>query len=218
MAHPYWPLYDLRLRTPRLELRPPTDDDLLELARLAARGIHDPGQMPFAIPWTDLPSPDLERGVFQYYWRCRGAFGPGEWWLDLAAYHGGQLVGVQGVGAKDFKVLRTVNTGSWVGRSFQRQGYGREMRAAVLHLAFAGLGAEVAISSAFADNAASERVSRALGYREDGTERKAPRGEPREVHRFRIDRGDWERTRRIEVEMEDPQPCLMLLGLAPTAR
>ena len=31
MGHP-WPLFDLRLRTPRLELRLPTDDDLLALA------------------------------------------------------------------------------------------------------------------------------------------------------------------------------------------
>jgi hypothetical protein len=33
-AHP-WPLFDLRLRTPCLELRLPTDDDLLELMRVA---------------------------------------------------------------------------------------------------------------------------------------------------------------------------------------
>jgi hypothetical protein len=37
-AHP-WPLFDLRVRTPNLELRLPTDDDLLELARVARAGI-----------------------------------------------------------------------------------------------------------------------------------------------------------------------------------
>ncbi len=39
------------------------------------------------------------------------------------------------------------------------------MRAAVLHLAFAGLEAEYADSDAFTDNAASLGVSRKLGYR-----------------------------------------------------
>ena len=35
-GHP-WPLFDLRLRTPRLELRLPTDDDLLELVGIVDR-------------------------------------------------------------------------------------------------------------------------------------------------------------------------------------
>jgi hypothetical protein len=43
MAHPYWPLWDLVVRTPTVELRMPTDDDLVRLAQLAGAGIHDPG-------------------------------------------------------------------------------------------------------------------------------------------------------------------------------
>ena len=34
MGHPFWPLFDLRVRTPTLELRLPTDDDLVAIARL----------------------------------------------------------------------------------------------------------------------------------------------------------------------------------------
>ena len=54
MAHP-WPLFDLRLRTPRLELRVPADDDLLELAAIARAGLHDPDVHPFLVPWDELP-------------------------------------------------------------------------------------------------------------------------------------------------------------------
>ena len=43
-------LYGLRLRTPRLELRLWSHDELLELGRLAERGIHPPDEMPFASP------------------------------------------------------------------------------------------------------------------------------------------------------------------------
>jgi RimJ/RimL family protein N-acetyltransferase len=43
------------------------------------------------------------------------------------------------------------------------------MRAAALHLAFAGLGAREATSEAFADNRASNRVSQTLGYEPNGT-------------------------------------------------
>ncbi len=42
------------------------------------------------------------------------------------------------------------------------------MRAAVLHLAFAGLGAQHAVSGAHDHNTASLTVSRKLGYRDDG--------------------------------------------------
>jgi hypothetical protein len=50
------------------------------------------------------------------------------------------------------------------------------MRAAVLHLAFAGLGAAEAVSGAFDDNAPSLGVSEKLGYESDGIERLAASG------------------------------------------
>src|SRR5687767_14192590 len=69
MAHPYWPFFDLRVRTPRIELRPAcSTEDITELARLAAAGIHPPEFMPFSMPWSDAPSPELERGAIQHYW------------------------------------------------------------------------------------------------------------------------------------------------------
>jgi hypothetical protein len=39
--------------TPRLELRYVDDELGAELAELATQGIHDPGFMPFSVPWTD---------------------------------------------------------------------------------------------------------------------------------------------------------------------
>jgi RimJ/RimL family protein N-acetyltransferase len=53
--------------------------------------------------------------------------------------------------------------GSWPGRRYQRQGAGTEMRAAVLFLAFDGLGALAAESGALEGNDASSRVSGKLG-------------------------------------------------------
>ncbi len=47
-----WPLFGLRLRSARLELRLPTDDDLLELLDVAKSGIHPPGEMPFGAAWS----------------------------------------------------------------------------------------------------------------------------------------------------------------------
>jgi RimJ/RimL family protein N-acetyltransferase len=86
------------------------------------------------------------------------------------------------------------------------------MRAAVLHLAFAGLGAERAESAAFSDNPASAAVSRALGYAEDGTEVKIVRDQARLSIRFLLTRDAWLASNRIEVGIEGLEPCLPLLG------
>lgn len=42
MTPPAWPLYGLRIRTPRLELRLPDDALLSDLASVAADGVHAP--------------------------------------------------------------------------------------------------------------------------------------------------------------------------------
>ena len=212
MPHPYWPLFDLRVRTPLVELRVPDDDDLLELARLAALGVHPAGVMPFGFPWTDLPSPALERGLMQWHWRTRAEWSPTSWRLPLMVLERGRVVGMQDVGASDFGILRTVGTGSWLGMAHQGRGLGKEMRSAALHFAFAGLGAVVAQSAAFADNAASLGVSRALGYVLDGEELVVRRGAAARHVRLRLDRAEWERRRRDDIELEGVEPCLPLLG------
>jgi len=209
----WWPLAGLRLRTPRLELRPASDADLDALADLASAGVHDPEVQPFTFPWTDVPPEERARNVLRYHWSQRAAWKPDSWSLDLAVIRDGTVMGTQGVSAHDFAILREVSTGSWLGREYQGDGIGTEMRAAVLHLAFAGLGAEYAISGAFSDNPASQGVSCKLGYAADGVERHVSRGRPAAVQRFRLDRGTWEATKAIPVTIVGLEPCLQMFGL-----
>jgi RimJ/RimL family protein N-acetyltransferase len=210
----WWPLFQLRLQTPSLELRLPSDSDLDALASLAASGVHDPAVQPFAIPWTDLPPPERARSVLQYHWSQRAAWKPESWTLDLAVVRDGVIVGSQGMSARDFAVLREVSTGSWLGRDHHGAGTGTEMRAAVLHLAFAGLGAQYAISGAFVDNLASLGVSSKLGYAADGIERRVSRGQPVKTMRLRLDRPTWESAHAVPVTITGLEPCLPLFGLA----
>ena len=211
MGHPYWPLFDLRIRTPRLELRPPDEGLDAEMARLAAAGIHDPEFMPFTEPWTDVPSPQLERNAVQHYWRNRAEWAPDRWFLRLAVFSEGQLVGTQDLNAERFAILRTVDTGSWLGRAHQGQGIGKEMRAAALHLAFEGLGAVMAYSAAWEDNAASLGVSRALGYVENGDKISLRRDQPARMINLKLPRERWQR--RDDIVIENLEPCLELLGI-----
>ena len=151
----HFPLLGLRLTTPRLELRLPSAEDLGALADLAARGVHDPDVMPFSVPWTDQPPAEVALSVIQHHWRKLGSWSPRDWSLNLSVFHDGVVVGLQSIGARDLAITREVHTGSWLGQPHQGQGIGTEMRAAVLHLAFDGLGAQEAISTAFERNAAS---------------------------------------------------------------
>ena len=59
MASSHWPLTDLRLQTPELELRWPSLNDLDALADLAAAGVHDPEVQPFMVAWTDASPQEL---------------------------------------------------------------------------------------------------------------------------------------------------------------
>ena len=120
----------------------------------------------------------------------RGTWTPEKWWLNLAVERDGEFVAAQTIAAEGFAVHHVVDTGSWVARRFQRQGIGKEMRGAVLAFAFDHLGAEVAESEAFLDNAASNAVSQSLGYEPNGFGRLAPEGVSRETAKYRMTRVD----------------------------
>ncbi|HEY6745242.1 MAG TPA: GNAT family protein [Mycobacteriales bacterium] len=212
-----FPVYGLVLRTPRLELRLPSPEQLAALGELAGSGVHDPARMPFTVAWTDRPPVERARSVLQHHWEVLSRLAPQHWTLAFAVLAGGEAVGFQDVGATDFAVLREVSTGSWLGLRHQGRGIGTEMRAAVLELAFAGLGAELAMSAAATDNPASLAVSRKLGYVPDGTERIAVRGAASEHVRLRLDRAAWEAHRTVPVEIEGLEPCRELLDAPVTA-
>jgi RimJ/RimL family protein N-acetyltransferase len=213
MVSSRWPLADLWLQTPELELRWPSLSDLDALAELAAAGVHDPEVQPFMVAWTDAAPAERARSTLQYHWSSWGSWTPSAWMLELAVIRDGVVVGSQGVGGRDFAVLREVHTGSWLGRGYQGQGIGTQMRAAVLALAFDGLGAQWAVSAAFEDNAASRGVSRKLGYRDDGIEWHQVRGHAVLTRRLRLGRADWQAARSVPVRIHGLPPCLPLFGL-----
>ena len=212
----WWPLAGLWLETPRLRLRTPGEADLDALATVAARGVHDPEVQPFAVPWTDASPAERARGTLQYQWRQRGTWTPERWNLELVVVRDDVVVGTQSMSARDFAVLREVSTGSWLGIEHQGQGIGTEMRAAALYLAFEGLGALDAVSAAFTDNPASIRVSRKLGYADDGIERHVSRGRPAILQRLRLDRATWEARQQVPVTVHGLGRCLPMFGAGET--
>lgn len=218
MEHPDWPIFGITLTTPRLVLRPVSEDDVPAVIAAIKAGIHDPATTPFESAFTDAESPDLERNTYRWYATTTVAATPEKWNLPFGVWLEDALIGVQGAHAEKFPTLRVASTGSWLRADHQGNGYGKEMRSALLTLLFDRFDAAVCESESFVDNPQSAGVSRALGYEENGRTRHAPRGEPVEAVRWRLTRERFESLRAgdryADVAVEGAEAALPLLGLA----
>lgn len=195
-----WPPHGLVLTAPDVVLRGMTEADAFALARVAPPDLeHDPRL------------PDLGVPVLQAYWGQLGGWRREDWVLPFVVLHEGEPVGLQALEGADFAVRRTVDTHSWLVPQARGRGLGTQMRAVVLELAFAHLGARWAVSEAFEDNAASLGVSRALGYRDNGVDLRRHGDAVRTMQRLRLDAQDWRCP--VPVAVEGLEPCLPLLGL-----
>ena len=212
----YAPL-DVRVVTPRLELVGASDEMLGLLAPL----VRDGGAMADPPPWDDPCSfydedPDRRvEGWLRGVWRGRGTVTAERWRLYFAVVVDGEPVGEQDLIGHDFGTFGTVETSSWLAPSARGQGVGVEMRAAILHLAFVGLGAAEARSEAAIDNVASNGVSERLGYVRDGTSWATHQGKPVLGQQWRLVRDAWEANRRQDIELSGVEACRTALGVEP---
>lgn len=214
MAHPYWPLFDLKITTPCLELRLPTDVELPYFVDLARSVVPD---AKFLGPWLAVPEPYFGPAVAQFHWGCRASWKPDQWTLVLGIFLDGEPVGQQSIDAADFSTLRDVHTGSWLGPEHRGKGLGVEMRAAVLHLAFEGLGAATARSGARHTNGASLGVSKRLGYEPNGTTQvEYGDGSTDDEISLLLTRERWQINQRDDVTIYGLDGCIEMFGLANT--
>ena len=209
------PPLGLRVTDGDLELRGVTDDDLPVLIDVVLAGVHDPALMPFTFPWTDAPAEELPLRFAQYHWQSRAGWSPQRWELNLGVWLGGRLIGIQGCSSRDFLVTRTVETGSWLGREFQGRGTGTRMRRMVCALLFDHLDAQRVTSGYFRDNPSSAAVSRKVGYRDNGVERRQRReGEVAEIVHLLLEPDDFVRG-DTSIEVEGLGAVRRSIGLDP---
>ena len=215
-----YPPCGLVLRTPDLVLRVPESDEVARrLACAAASGVHDADFMPFAHAWTDAEPVVVAQRALANVWRTRVRSEPPRSWELAFAVRMNEdpdnPIGVMNLVAADYPESRTVATSSWLAKTHQGRGYGTQMRAAVLALAFGGMGARRATTSAFTHNAPSLGVTRKLGYVQTGTMLKDNRGEMLETRQFELTRAAWAaQTERVPVSWEGLDPVLEFFGMA----
>lgn len=210
----YAPLH-VRVTTPDIELVGATDtllEQLQEVVR-ANKAAADPD--PYDDP-SSLYEDDPDRRVrrwLQGIWRGRGTVRPELWRLYFVVMLDGRPVGMQDLIGDEFDTYGSVTTFSWLSSDVRGRGVGREMRHAILHLAFDGLDAAEAISDAFVDNSGSNAVSRALGYQENGTTWATRRGKPGLIQRWRLTRTEWQHHRRHDIKLHGVSDCKAALEL-----
>ena len=206
-----WPLFELSVRTPRLELRYADDALLLALGDLMTDDVLGGGSPFDGDSSFYVEPPERQRRSLRSSWDFRARTSADWWVLQLVILVDGEVAGIQALTGIEFPALRTVETASWVGAAHQRRGVGREARAAALHLAFEGLDAVRAVSEAFEDNVASRRVSESLGYAPNGTSWYTRRGEAAPMARYVLAREAW--ARRDDIELVGLAGARELLGL-----
>jgi RimJ/RimL family protein N-acetyltransferase len=172
-----------------LVLRPMTEADLGPLADLLPLDV----EMDPSLPAFAVEDPRVARGIAQAqeYWRRLGTWRRESWNLPFVVVRDGALLGVQSLEAEGFAERRTVDSSSWLATQARGRGIGKAMRRAVLALAFDGLAAEFAETSAWSDNAASLGVSRSLGYVDNGVHRQASPGRVDDMVHLRMTRKTW---------------------------
>jgi hypothetical protein len=87
-------------------------------------------------------------------------------------------------------------------------------RLGVLTLAFDHLGADAALTEAFQDNAASQRVSRRLGYEPDGISRDTRGAEVLVSDRLRLRRSVWLRLNHPRAQVDGMDACAAMFDVS----
>jgi RimJ/RimL family protein N-acetyltransferase len=212
-ASPYPPL-NVQVHTPRLSLLGATDELLEQLVPVVRKGVVTTPPWPFDDPMSLYKdNPDREWAWLRAIWAGRAKVSDSFWRLYFAVVVDGKPVGMQDLIGNNFSSFGTVGTFSWLSPETRGLGLGKEMRQAVLHLAFDGLGAQQADSAAFVDNHASNSVSQAVGYLPNGTDWDTRRGDAAEINRWKLTREHWLKARRDDIELVGVADCLPVLGI-----
>jgi RimJ/RimL family protein N-acetyltransferase len=211
-----YPLLGVRVSTPTLELHAATDELLDQLAEAVRAGKTAADPPPYDDPISFYePDPDLRVAKWlRAIWRRRGQVEPDFWRLYFVVMVDGRPVGEQTLTGVNFSTLGTVTTFSWLSSDERGRGLGHEMRAAILQLAFDGLGAKEANSDAFVDNRGSNAISQRHGYEPNGSDWATRRGEPALLNRWRLTTENWQRRRRDDIQVHNIEACHALLPLS----
>ena len=157
-----WAPFKLTVRVGELTLRVLRDSDIAAIHGVTAAEIFGEPLPEHMFPWLkEKPDPSFR-------WAHRADMSPEEWSLDFGVHLDGEVIGSVDLRAKNFPHNHEVETGSWIYHRLQGRGIGTQIRHAAAVFCFEHLGACQLRSECDPGNAASQAVSRKLGYTING--------------------------------------------------
>lgn len=157
----------MKLETRRLILRPPKKDDWRDI-------VEGVGDIDVARNLLVVPHPYHKKDALNFIKHCIKANkedpNHNNFFIELKSE--GKVIGQTGVGpSHDDKTVAV--TGSWINKNYWRKGYVLEAKVPVLDLIFNKLKYRKIETAAYTDNSASNGMSRALGFKLEGTKRRS---------------------------------------------
>ncbi len=183
------PINPITLRTDRLILRPPSEDDAHAIAKLC-------GDFEIARTTSSIPHPyTLDHAIgFIEFCRSEREHGTAANFAITRA-DTGELLGMIGL------IVDAPNErgelGYWIGRAFWNQGFATEGARAMVDYGFETLGLRRIHAGYFAGNEASGVVQRKLGFEREGVQRRhiVRFGEAHDLEMYALLRERWEARR-----------------------
>ena len=158
------------------------------------------------------PHPNGNELAYRHFHEGLGDWTPDDWRLPFAVYLARRgdgpagCVANQSVGRSSSRSVGWSTPGRGSVGSIQGHGIGKEMRAAVLHFAFEGLGAATGPDRGVRRQpgvAAGHRVARLPA--DDGGGINVQRDHAQRIHRYALERDEWARQRRDDIAIEWPR-------------
>lgn len=157
-----WAPFRVSIHVGELTLRVLRDSDIAAIHGVTAAEIFGEPLPEHTFPWLkEKPDPSFR-------WAHRADMSPEEWSLDFGVHLDGEVIGSVDLRAKNFPHNHEVETGSWIYHRLQGRGIGTQIRHAAAVFCFEHLGACQLRSECDPGNAASQAVSRKLGYTING--------------------------------------------------
>ncbi len=183
------PIEPITLRTDRLVLRPPSNDDAHAIAKLC-------GDFEIARTTSSIPHPytlDHAREFIEFCRSEREAGSAANFAITLTDT--GEVLGMIGL-IVDAESERA-ELGYWIGRPFWNQGHATDAARAIVDYGFQTLALQRIHAGYFASNEASGVVQRKLGFQPEGVQRRhiVRFGEPHDLDMYALLREQWEARR-----------------------
>jgi ribosomal-protein-alanine N-acetyltransferase len=185
----------MQLKTKRLILRQPRKSDWKDVVD----GIneYDVARMLFSTPFPyNKKDADnfIAKKIKQWKEKPQKDY---QFFLELKSNK--KVIGAMGLSKIDYQ-SGVAETGSWINKKYWRNGYITEAKTAVNDFAFNKIKLRRLFSSVFKDNKASNATQKKMGYKLEGTQRKAKKdlalGKIHDVNMYGLLKEDWVKTRR----------------------